>query len=973
MKHKLLLSLLCLTISALSAQAQITLDTEHLFNIKYYAVKYGESEPANWQSDDFDDSGWKTYTGELEFPDSTTFYFRASFYLFSTPPYCNWYTYGDNCDVYSNLNGTTINNWMFIGDYLHQGKNTLAFSIFSPDYFGTCLHTCSGYFSFLVTDNISNYFASVPKATCVTLSESKTQLYSVDNTAMSTDTLYASLLTPDSIAAHTAITWSSSDPEIATVDNGIIKAVAAGDATITASAIINGEKFSSQCNVNVKEVDSDAKVVYVETAGTLSTLLTEDEKDNTTKLIVAGNLNSEDIKVLRYMAGRDENGSMTVGMLKDLDMSLATGIDALSSGANGFSDCNSLKKIVLPKSVTSLYYAFYGCENLEEVVLQEGLTSIGYYSFQNCSKLKSINIPSSVTSIDYGAFQICNSLTKTEFASVESLCSISMAGGYSSRDKQESNPLYYSHHLYIDGKEVTDLVIPNTVTNIGECLFYGCNNLTSVTFEEGSKLTSIGNKAFNGCSNLTAINIPSSVTNIGSEAFLGCAQIKFLEIPASVVSIGDNAFVNCTSLVSINVSTSNRMFSAYDGSLYNHNGDSLIFVPRGKRTVTLSDKTTRIVDNAFVDNAFGNYTTKYIFSFATTPPTFGTLNGITPSSVSVYVPKGTIDTYQATNWNSFKLAEIADKPTMYLSESNIEFYDLKIESLGTKSIYSSIVTPTSLSDATVTWSSSDTGIATVENGLVKAVAAGNATITASAIIDGETYTSQCNVIVKAIDTDAKVVYVETAGTLDNLLTEDEKANTKKLIVVGNINSNDITVLRYMAGRDASDNMTVGKLEDLDMSLATGISSLSEDDNGFEKCNSLKKIILPKSVAKIYDTFYYCENLEEVVLQEGLTSIGYDAFDSCSKLKSINIPASVRYIGGWAFKDCNSLTKTEFASIESLCSINMNGNDSNPLHYSHHLYIDGKEVTDLVIPNTVTSIGKYLFFRCNCLDVTMWLQ
>ena len=83
---KLLLSLLCLAMSAISAQAQITLDTEHLFNIKYYAAKNGESEPANWQSDDFDDSGWKTYTGQMEYPDSTTFYFRASFYLLTTPP-----------------------------------------------------------------------------------------------------------------------------------------------------------------------------------------------------------------------------------------------------------------------------------------------------------------------------------------------------------------------------------------------------------------------------------------------------------------------------------------------------------------------------------------------------------------------------------------------------------------------------------------------------------------------------------------------------------------------------------------------------------------------------------------------------------------------------------------------------------------------------------------------------------------------
>ena len=477
MKHKLLLSLLCLAMSAISTQAQITLDTEHLFNIKYYAVKYGESEPANWQSDDFDDSGWKTYTNGIEFPNSTKFYFRASFYLFSTPPYCYMSIYWNNSGVENSMiNGTNLGDFYGknIASKLHPGKNTISFRITGS--YNNDPHSCSFYFSM---EGISNYFASVPKATCVTLSESKVQLYSVDNSAMSTYTLNAQALTPDSIAEHSTITWSSSNPEIATVSNGIIKAVSAGDATITASAIINGEEFSSQCNVNVKAIDSDVKVVYVETAGTLGTLLTEDEKDNTTKLVVAGILNYDDIKVLRYMAGRDENGNMTVGMLEDLDMSLTTGIDELSSDATGFSNCNSLKKIILPKSITFLYhYAFYHCNNLEEVVLQEGLTSIGYEAFRYCSKLKSINIPSSVTEINNNAFESC--------------------------------------------KNLTSINIPAAVQSIGEHAFRGCSNLSLVTFEEGAKLTSIKYQAFDNCSSLVSVNIPASTISIEASAFCDC-------------------------------------------------------------------------------------------------------------------------------------------------------------------------------------------------------------------------------------------------------------------------------------------------------------------------------------------------------------------------------------------------------------------------------------------------------------------
>ena len=467
--------------SAISAQAQITLDTEHLFNIKYYAAKNGESEPTNWQSDDFDDSGWETYTGQMEFPDNTTFYFRASFYLFTTPSYCGWGNTWENCEIrVKTINDIILD--IYWGDtditqYVHQGKNTITFNTSSLYYSSGSTHSHNSYFS--MQEQISNYFASVPKATCVTLSEPKVQLCSVDNTAMSTYTLKAHAITPDSVAEHSAITWSSSNPEIATVDNGIIKAIAAGDVTITASAIINGEEFSNQCNVNVKAVDSDAKVVYVETAGTLSTLLSEDEKDNTTKLVVAGNLNSEDIKVLRYMAGRDENGNLTVGMLEDLDMSLSTGINYLSDDAYGFKNCNSLKKIILPKSITSLYHkAFYGCKNLEDVVLQEGLTSIGSYTFEDCSKLESINIPASVTNIEGCAFENCSSLKI--------------------------------------------ISIPASVTSIGEAIFRSCTSLTSVTFEEGSKLTGISNSLFSSCRSLVSVNIPASMISIGEYAFENC-------------------------------------------------------------------------------------------------------------------------------------------------------------------------------------------------------------------------------------------------------------------------------------------------------------------------------------------------------------------------------------------------------------------------------------------------------------------
>ena len=141
------------------------------------------------------------------------------------------------------------------------------------------------------------------------------------------------------------------------------------------------------------------------------------------------------------------------------------------------------------------------------------VTSIGEYAFIGCYSLPSITIPNSVTSIGYKAFRDCSGLTKAEFASIESLCSISFAGAH-------SNPLCYAYHLYIDGKEVKDLVIPSSVTSIGGYAFCGCSGLTSVTIP--NSVTSIGNSAFCECSGLTSVTIPNSVTSIGNGAFCGC-------------------------------------------------------------------------------------------------------------------------------------------------------------------------------------------------------------------------------------------------------------------------------------------------------------------------------------------------------------------------------------------------------------------------------------------------------------------
>ena len=95
-------------------------------------------------------------------------------------------------------------------------------------------------------------------------------------------------------------------------------------------------------------------------------------------------------------------------------------------------------------------------------------------------------------------------------------------------------------------RSLTDIVIPDSVTSIGDNAFHFCSSLSNIAISDS--VTSIGNNAFSDCRSLTDIVIPDSVTNIGDAAFCGCKSLRTIVIPDSVTSIGNNAFCDCSSL-----------------------------------------------------------------------------------------------------------------------------------------------------------------------------------------------------------------------------------------------------------------------------------------------------------------------------------------------------------------------------------------------------------------------------------------
>ena len=137
-------------------------------------------------------------------------------------------------------------------------------------------------------------------------------------------------------------------------------------------------------------------------------------------------------------------------------------------------------------------------------------------------------------------------------------------------------------------RSLTSLVIPDSVTNIGDYAFAFCRSLTDIVIPDS--VTSIGNWAFWNCRSLTDIDIPDSVTSIGDNAFQFCSSLSTIAISDSVTSIGNNAFCDCRSLTGIDIPDS-----------VTNIGDAAFSGCKSLRTIVIPDSVTSIGNNAFCD------------------------------------------------------------------------------------------------------------------------------------------------------------------------------------------------------------------------------------------------------------------------------------------------------------------------------------------------------------------------------------
>lgn len=116
---------------------------------------------------------------------------------------------------------------------------------------------------------------------------------------------------------------------------------------------------------------------------------------------------------------------------------------------------------------------------------------------------------------------------------------------------------------------------------------------------------------------------------------------------------------------------------------------------------------------------------------------------------------------------------------------------------------------------------------------------------------------------------------------------------------------------------------------------------------------------------------YVLYIKSVIINDSVTSIGAYAFYNCTSVKSVTVPASVTAMSAYAFLDCNSIIGVYITDLAAWCNKSFSDSRSNPLSYARNLYLKGELVENLVIPDTVTSIGCYTFYECtNLVSVTI---
>ena len=665
-------------------------------------------------------------------------------------------------------------------------------------------------------------------------------------------------------------------------------------------------------------------------------------------------------------------------------------------GNYAFSGCKNLESVTLPESLTTLGdYAFSSCKSLRAVKIPSGVTTIPDHCFYGCSSLENVTISEGVTDIEIEAFLSCNLNALTLPESLEAIGS----GAFN------NNP------------SLKSVNIPAKVKTIKSQAFYECCGLTDLVIPEG--VQTIGDYAFynNSLKNLT---LPSTITSIGNYTF--CSHSGSLQsIVCNAVTpptLGDDVFnIEITSSIKVPLASIAAYRKAYGWKNYSnyYGGEEIIdgvayriddkgaYVQAAYMTeseVSLAENVAfegaqyplyKIADNAFAgngsitlvtvpatveaigSNAFDGVTYPIIKIKATTPPVLASKLPM----LSAIVPPASVKAYKAVNyWKEMTI----------IGEGK---NDIEVTTSATVDLTEAIMTQAKITPASVT-SIKVHGPLTNDD-IINALNTNMRSCYAIDLSDAE---------IEALPDGA---FNGKIGLLEITLPAGLKAIGNNAFRGCFALRNEVTI---PAGVETIGSYAFAGCRNAKFNPALPETLTAIGDYAFQNCANLYAVTLPASLQTIGEYAFYASSIQEIVLPEGLFSLGdgafwfckaletadfvnsmdiisipSNAFNGCSGLRKVYLPFFVEEIGDYAFSGCKSLKSLNFFECEEITKIGefafrgCRSLKSLDLFKCENLTTIGSRafsgctsLKSLNLPKSLETIGEYAFSGCQAISV-----